>query len=87
MATFLHDGRARTLAEAILWHGGEAEAAREAFRLASHATARRADRVPPDAVTCPVVQDRDSERLTDVVDAVRPSGDRRAPGTSATRGR
>jgi CxxC motif-containing protein (DUF1111 family) len=34
-ATFLHDGRARTLAEAILWHGGEAMAAREAFRLAS----------------------------------------------------
>ena len=29
---YLHDGRARTLAEAILWHGGEAEAAREAFR-------------------------------------------------------
>ena len=25
---FLHDGRARTLLEAILWHGGEAEAAR-----------------------------------------------------------
>ncbi|MBA3393426.1 MAG: thiol oxidoreductase [Deltaproteobacteria bacterium] len=34
-ATFLHDGRARTVAEAILWHGGEAEAAREAFRLAT----------------------------------------------------
>jgi CxxC motif-containing protein (DUF1111 family) len=33
-ATFLHDGRARTIAEAILWHGGEASAAREAFRLA-----------------------------------------------------
>jgi CxxC motif-containing protein (DUF1111 family) len=33
-ATFLHDGRARTVAEAILWHGGEALAAREAFRLA-----------------------------------------------------
>ena len=33
-ATFLHDGRARSLAEAILWHGGEAHAAREAFRLA-----------------------------------------------------
>jgi len=31
-AAFLHDGRARTPAEAILWHGGEAEAAREAFR-------------------------------------------------------
>lgn len=29
---FLHDGRARTLEEAILWHGGEAEASREAFR-------------------------------------------------------
>lgn len=29
---FLHDGRARSLAEAILWHGGEAEAAKEAFR-------------------------------------------------------
>lgn len=28
----LHDGRARNLEEAILWHGGEAEAAREAFR-------------------------------------------------------
>lgn len=32
---FLHDGRARTLDEAILWHGGEAEKAREAFRNAS----------------------------------------------------
>jgi CxxC motif-containing protein (DUF1111 family) len=28
---FLHDGRARDLAEAILWHGGEASAARAAF--------------------------------------------------------
>jgi len=28
---FLHDGRARSLEEAILWHGGEAEAARDAF--------------------------------------------------------
>ncbi len=31
----LHDGRARGAAEAILWHGGEAEAAREAFRNAA----------------------------------------------------
>lgn len=38
-ATFLHDGRARTLEEAILWHGGDAADAREAFR-----TAARADR-------------------------------------------
>lgn len=28
----LHDGRARGIAEAILWHGGEAEASRERFR-------------------------------------------------------
>ena len=28
----LHDGRARDAAEAILWHGGEAEPAKEAFR-------------------------------------------------------
>jgi len=28
----LHDGRARDVAEAILWHGGEASAARDAFR-------------------------------------------------------
>lgn len=28
-ATFLHDGRARTIMEAILWHGGEAEAAKK----------------------------------------------------------
>ncbi|HMV69208.1 MAG TPA: di-heme oxidoredictase family protein, partial [Myxococcota bacterium] len=27
----LHDGRARGVAEAILWHGGEAQAARDAF--------------------------------------------------------
>lgn len=31
---YLHDGRARGLAEAILWHGGEAMAARERFRNA-----------------------------------------------------
>lgn len=28
---YLHDGRARTFAEAILWHGGEAEASKVAF--------------------------------------------------------
>lgn len=28
---FLHDGRARNLTEAVLWHGGEAEAARDTF--------------------------------------------------------
>ncbi|GAB2711006.1 di-heme oxidoreductase family protein [Halomonas garicola] len=31
-ARFLHDGRARTLQEAVLWHGGEAENAREQYR-------------------------------------------------------
>ena len=29
---FLHDGRARNLTEAILWHGGEATESRESFR-------------------------------------------------------
>jgi CxxC motif-containing protein (DUF1111 family) len=29
---FLHDGRARSLEEAILWHGGEAEQARNRFK-------------------------------------------------------
>ncbi|MEP1327256.1 di-heme oxidoredictase family protein [Pseudophaeobacter sp.] len=28
-ATYLHDGRARSLIEAVLWHGGEAQAARD----------------------------------------------------------
>jgi CxxC motif-containing protein (DUF1111 family) len=35
---FLHDGRARSLVEAILWHGGEAQAARDAFAAMSQAT-------------------------------------------------
>jgi CxxC motif-containing protein (DUF1111 family) len=30
-ANLLHDGRARTITEAILWHGGEAEVSRDAF--------------------------------------------------------
>ncbi|HSC82974.1 MAG TPA: di-heme oxidoredictase family protein, partial [Pseudomonas sp.] len=32
---YLHDGRARTLPEAILWHGGEAERSRQAFEALS----------------------------------------------------
>lgn len=36
-ATFLHDGRARSVTEAILWHGGEATAASDAFRAANRA--------------------------------------------------
>jgi CxxC motif-containing protein (DUF1111 family) len=32
---YLHDGRARSLEEAILWHGGEAAASAEAFRTMS----------------------------------------------------
>ena len=32
---YLHDGRARDLTEAILWHGGEAEAAQQAFKALS----------------------------------------------------
>lgn len=34
-SSYLHDGRARNLEEAILWHGGEAEASQEAFRTMS----------------------------------------------------
>ncbi len=29
--TYLHDGRARSLSEAVLWHGGEARTAQQAF--------------------------------------------------------
>ncbi|CAN7596453.1 di-heme oxidoredictase family protein [Neorhizobium sp. LjRoot104] len=32
---FLHDGRARNLTEAVLWHGGEAQKARDAFAALS----------------------------------------------------
>ncbi|RAZ82814.1 thiol oxidoreductase [Mesorhizobium hawassense] len=36
-AFYLHDGRARTLAEAVLWHGGEGEKARDRFAGAAAA--------------------------------------------------
>jgi len=36
-AGFLHDGRARGFVEAILWHGGEAQASRERFARMSRA--------------------------------------------------
>lgn len=39
-ATYLHDGRARTLEEAILWHGGEAESSKEKFANKSKAERR-----------------------------------------------
>ena len=35
--SYLHDGRARTLTEAIRWHGGEAEGAREDFEALAEA--------------------------------------------------
>ncbi len=34
-AGYLHDGRARNLSEAILWHGGEADKARQRFQALS----------------------------------------------------
>ncbi len=34
---YLHDGRARSLSEAILWHGGEGEASKQAFEAMSQA--------------------------------------------------
>lgn len=33
---FLHDGRARSIEEAILWHGGEAKTSQRAFKKLSH---------------------------------------------------
>lgn len=36
-AFFLHDGRARDLSEAILWHGGEAQRSRDAYVAMSRA--------------------------------------------------
>ena len=33
-SSYLHDGRARSLLEAVLWHGGEASRARERVRTA-----------------------------------------------------
>jgi CxxC motif-containing protein (DUF1111 family) len=34
---FLHDGRARNLLEAVVWHGGEATASRDLFAKLSEA--------------------------------------------------
>ncbi|MEO1336862.1 MAG: di-heme oxidoredictase family protein, partial [Myxococcota bacterium] len=39
-AGLLHDGRARTVEEAILWHGGEAQESRDAFMAAKSAQRR-----------------------------------------------
>jgi CxxC motif-containing protein (DUF1111 family) len=33
--SYLHDGRARTIEEAILWHGGEGEASKNAYQALS----------------------------------------------------
>ena len=43
---FLHDGRARNLTEAILWHGGEAQAARDAFAAHEQGGPRCPARLP-----------------------------------------
>ena len=32
---YLHDGRARTIDEAIRWHGGEAESSKQAYEALS----------------------------------------------------
>lgn len=40
-AGFLHDGRAKTIEEAILWHGGEAESSRQYFRQLSKENRQR----------------------------------------------
>ena len=43
---FLHDGRARNLAEAILWHGGEAQARQGRLCRAAEGRARGAGEIP-----------------------------------------
>ena len=48
---FLHDGRARNLTEAILWHGGEAEKSRDAFAALGRRRSRRIDQIPGVALT------------------------------------
>ncbi len=40
-APYLHDGRAKTLKKAILWHGGEAKGSRDAFESLSIATQQK----------------------------------------------
>ena len=35
--SYLHDGRARTIDEAILWHGGESEASKVKYEALSDA--------------------------------------------------
>jgi len=40
-AGFLHDGRARTLEEAVLWHGGESAEARDGYRTLDASDRRR----------------------------------------------
>jgi len=35
-AGFLHDGRADSIEEAILWHGGEAQKSKESFVALTH---------------------------------------------------
>jgi CxxC motif-containing protein (DUF1111 family) len=40
-AGFLHDGRARTIEEAVLWHGGEAQQSRDAFTSLSASDRQR----------------------------------------------
>lgn len=38
---YLHDGRARTLSEAVMWHGGEAQRSRDIFKSLSKASRDR----------------------------------------------
>ena len=48
---FLHDGRARNLTEAILWHGGEAEKSRDAFAALAGEDRDALDQIPGVALT------------------------------------
>ena len=63
---FLHDGRARNLAEAILWHGGEAHPARERFRkLPARERRELPRRVPRGVAHVTLQRDRRRRRRLD----------------------
>ena len=48
---YLHDGRARNLEEAILWHGGEAADAQSAYRRDAEVRSGRPHHLPQDPLT------------------------------------
>ena len=76
----LHDGRARNVTEAILWHGGQAQTAREAFSDDAEGGSRGAGEVRRVALAgnCSHRQVRSHAELRGAVLRYRPTGSARA---------